>query len=234
MTNDIESVNSWLHKDAPEESARPEGVIDTTLPDPALLPEAPPLYRRLPRLGALAAREPLSFLVHAVAYGCGAVAIVALLRPLLAKSCAFGYALRIVVAFLAVRLLVTLFMRYVLYQYALVFTLHREITLRDLTLERLKFRNNRGSALFTNVVAVVSLLVLRGMAPDGADALCGAPAEAPFTGAAVGLDVALYALVVALPASYWVLYSYGADPVEEADVASKRRLQKCSHGHQGG
>jgi len=82
-------------------------------------------------------------------------------------------------------------MRYVLYQYALVFTLHREITLRDLTLERLKFRNNRGSALFTNVVAVVSLLVLRGMAPDGADALCGAPAEAPFTGAAVGLDVAL-------------------------------------------
>ena len=72
------------------------------------------------------------------------------------------------------------------------------------------------------------------LAADGTDALCGAPAETPFGGAAAGLDVVLYALVIALPASYWVLYSYGADPVEEADIATKRRLHQCSHQHSRG
>ena len=61
-TNDIESVNAWLRKDAPDESSRPDVPIDTNIPDPALLPEAPPLYRRLPRLCALnASTSSLSF-----------------------------------------------------------------------------------------------------------------------------------------------------------------------------
>ena len=94
--NDIESVNAWLRKDAPDESSRPDVPIDTNLPDPALLPEAPPLYRRLPRLCSWIFREPLAALVHAVAYACCLLAIFALLRPMLVKSCAFGYALRIV------------------------------------------------------------------------------------------------------------------------------------------
>ena len=232
--NDIESVNAWLRKDAPDESSRPDVPIDTNIPDPALLPEAPPLYRRLPRLCAWAAREPLAALVHAVAFACCLVALFALLRPIamLAKSCAFGYAVRIVLSFLTIRLLGTLFARYLLYQFALVYAFHRETTLRDLTVARLQFRSNRGSALFGIVVAVLGLFLLRGIAADGTDALCGAPAETPFGGAAAGLDVVLYALVVALPASYWVLYSYGADPVEEQDIATKRRLHQCSHGHQ--
>ena len=117
--NDIESVNAWLRKGAPDESSRPDVPIDTNIPDPALLPEAPPLYRRLPRLCAWAAREPLAFLVHAVAFACCLVVLVALLRPMLAKSCAFGYALRIVLSFLTIRLLGTLFARYLLYQFAL-------------------------------------------------------------------------------------------------------------------
>ena len=231
-TNDIESVNAWLRKDAPEESSRPDVPIDTNLPDPALLPEAPPLYRRLPRLCAWIFREPLAALVHAVAHACFLVALFALLRPLLAKSCAFGYAVRIVRSFLTIRLLGTLFARYLLYQFALVYAFHRETTLRDMTVARLQFRSNRGSALFGIVVAVLGLFLLRGIAADGTDLLCGAPAETPFGGAAAGLDVVLYALVIALPASYWVLYSYGTDPVEEQDIAAKRRLHQCSHGHQ--
>ena len=232
--NDIESVNAWLRKDAPDASSRPDVPIDTNLPDPALLPEAPPLYRRLPRLCAWAFREPLAALVHAVAFACCLVALFALLRPLLARSCAFGYALRVVLSFLTIRLLGTLFARYLLYQFALVYAFHRETTLRDMTMARLQFRSNRGSALFGIVVAVLGLFLLRGIAADGTDALCGAPAETPFSGAAAGLDMVLYALVLALPASYWVLYSYGTDPVEEQDIAAKRRLHQCSHQHSRG
>ena len=132
-TNDIESVNAWLRKDAPDESSRPDVPIDTNIPDPALLPEAPPLYRRLPRLCAWIFREPLAALVHAVAFACCLVALFALLRPMLAKSCAFGYALRVVLSFLTIRLLGTLFARYLLYQFALVYAFHRETTLRDMT-----------------------------------------------------------------------------------------------------
>ena len=142
--------------------------------------------------------------------------------------------MRIVLSFLTIRLLGTLFARYLLYQFALVYAFHRETTLRDLTMARLQFRSNRGSALFGIVVAVLGLFLLRGIAADGTDALCGAPAETPFGGAAAGLDVVLYALVLTLPASYWVLYSYGADPVEEADIATKRRLHQCSHQHSRG
>ena len=232
--NDIESVNAWLRKDAPDASSRPDVPIDTNLPDPALLPEAPPLYRRLPRLCAWAFREPLAALVHAVAFACCLVALFALLRPLLARSCAFGYALRVVLSFLTIRLLGTLFARYLLYQFALVYAFHRETTLRDMTVARLQFRSNRGSALFGIVVAVLGLFLLRGIAADGTDALCGAPTETPFGGAATGLDVVLYALVLTLPASYWVLYSYGTDPVEEQDIAAKRRLHQCSHQHSRG
>ena len=101
--NDLESVNAWLRKGAPDESSRPDVPIDTNLPDPALLPEAPPLYRRLPRLCAWIFREPLAALVHAVAFACCLVALFALLRPMLTKSCAFGYALRIVLTFLTIR-----------------------------------------------------------------------------------------------------------------------------------
>ena len=66
-------------------------------------------------------REPLAALVHAVAFACCLVALFALLRPMLAKSCAFGYALRVVLSFLTIRLLGTLFARYLLYQFALVY-----------------------------------------------------------------------------------------------------------------
>ena len=84
--NDIESVNAWLRKDAPDESSRPDVPIDTNIPDPALLPEAPPLYRRLPRFCAWIFREPLAALVHAVAFACCLVALFALLRPMLARE----------------------------------------------------------------------------------------------------------------------------------------------------
>ena len=195
-TNDIESVNAWLRKDAPDESSRPDVPIDTNLPDPALLPEAPPLIQ--PAAAALR----LDF--QRAAGGPGPRRRVRLLprRALcvaglvLAKSCAFGYAVRIVLSFLTIRLLGTLFARYLLYQFALVYAFHRETTLRDLTVARLQFRSNRGSALFGIVVAVLGLFLLRGIAADGTDALCGAPAETPFGGAAAGLDVVLYALVL--------------------------------------
>ena len=151
---------------------------DTNIPDPALLPEAPPLYRRLPRLCAWIFREPLAALVHAVAFACCLVALFALLRPLLARSRAFGYALRVVLSFLTIRLLGTLFARYLLYQFALVYAFHRETTLRDMTMARLQFRSNRGSALFGIVVAVLGLFLLRGIAADGAPQSASVPSAA--------------------------------------------------------
>ena len=56
--NDIESVNAWLRKDAPDESSRPDVPIDTNLPDPALLPEAPHSPRPQPPFSQLLAGVP--------------------------------------------------------------------------------------------------------------------------------------------------------------------------------
>jgi len=125
-TPEAVDVKSWMLAGAPTESARPFAPVETSLPDPELLPARPPL-RALPgRCVAWTGRNPKAALAHLVAI-CGLLtAAAASLAPLaltdgptyIRKSCWRAIVCRLFTAFFSVRLLGLIYDRYALYQAA--------------------------------------------------------------------------------------------------------------------
>mmetsp|Transcript_17169 Transcript_17169/g.51249 ORF Transcript_17169/g.51249 Transcript_17169/m.51249 type:complete len:250 (+) Transcript_17169:218-967(+) len=245
---DAVDVKSWMLAGAPTESARPYAPVETSLPDPELLPARPPL-RALPgRCVAWTGRNPKAALAHLVAIGGLLAAAAASLAPLaltdgptyIRNSCWRAIACRFFTAFFSLRLLALVHHRYVLYQAATRYQLQKGITLEQVTVARLTFRRFRGPGLMLVMAPFLVQGVLVACAAKGRDALCAARAGGAFDGAAQFLDVALVSLALAIPAAYWILNTYGSDPVEDADVQAKMQAARAkrgcghNHGHGGG
>lgn len=227
-------VKSWLMAGAPQETLRPWAPIETELPDPDLQPPTPSPLSLVENLARWAARQPVAFVLHGVAWGGAVFALYAALAPLCSPpngaagaraTCWFAVAARVLTALAAIRLLDALFRRYVLYHHALKYAVKKEYGLERLTVARLNFRRIRGPSMFLATVLALGLLVLEDMAPKGADALCGRGATAA-SSAAAGMKSAAYALLGSVVCAYCCLYKYGLDPTEEASIK-----EKTAHRH---
>ena len=146
---DVENVKKWLMAGAPTETERPWAPIETSLPDPDLLADSPPVVSLLPELVAWAAREPFACGVHIVAYGGLCCAAFWAAAPLayppngpahFRRACWRALAFRAWVAFWSLRLAEVLYRRFLLYKHAMNYRVDRKATLGDVVVARLGVR----------------------------------------------------------------------------------------------
>ena len=243
-SGDVESVTEWMMKGAPTESVRPWAPIETSLPDPDLLGESPPVVQLLPEVVAWASREPLAFGAHACALVGLWLAAFWSLAPLVSPAtgpahfrltCWFAVAARLWTGLWSLRLTEVLYRRYVLYQHAMKYQVDRKATLADVVVARLRLRRVRCPALFLPALGLCYLsYLLRCAAGTKRDALCGRGAPGASGRASANVAASLAALAVALPCAWFALFRYGKDPVEEESIKAKSARRCSSHGHAGG
>ena len=239
---DVENVKKWLMAGAPTETERPWAPIETSLPDPDLLADSPPVVSLLPELVAWAAREPFACGVHVVAYGGLCCAAFWAAAPLayppngpahFRRACWRALAFRAWVAFWSLRLAEVLYRRFLLYKHAMNYRVDRKATLGDVVVARLGLRRMRCPALLFPLAGLVyGAYAVREARGTKRDALCGRSVVGDAS-AAAGLERALAALALALPCARFILFYYGKDDVEEASLKAKAAKQ-CSHGHAHG
>lgn len=148
---DAEKGLAWLKHRAPIESERPWAPIESSLPDPELLPSSPPLYARIPTLFKWSVKNPLSALIHLAAWG-GTLSTIAFVFQ---KTC-LPTAIAAAAQFSG---LWALERRYALYCLATVYQLDKSSTLATVTTDRLVFRRRRCVVLCA-LLAAIALLSL--------------------------------------------------------------------------
>lgn len=189
---------AWLLQSAPVESAKPWAPVETSLPDPDLLPLVPAPYLLVKPLIKWLFRSPCQALIHIVAWLSSMAAVVAGLLAL--DGCATGLAMRVGATCAALAALWALERRLVLYRLALVYQVYKSATLGSLTLARLAFRRRRCAVILALLAASVTLAQLPA---------CAARARDPLQ---------LVATMIALPTVTLCITTFSKDLTEEAAI----------------
>lgn len=212
MGSNLPGGLAWLHHGAPVDSVRPWAPIETSLPDPDLLPTTPPLYTRIPRLLHWFCNRPVEASIHVVAWSASMATItLSAVGALVAKQ-------RACVAIMAALTISyaasvwALERRYTLYRYALTYQVHKSCTLASVTTDRLSFRRRR--CFCTVAPAVATLLLFR-----------SEPCFRIFY-----QQILAGIATTSVPAVVCVLYCFGTDTIEDTAIrrASHHRLP---HSH---
>mmetsp|Transcript_13616 Transcript_13616/g.20307 ORF Transcript_13616/g.20307 Transcript_13616/m.20307 type:complete len:265 (-) Transcript_13616:145-939(-) len=163
MGREIEEALVWLKYGAPAESEKPWAPIETSLPDPEILPLRPRFLssKNVMRFMKWSCRSPIDFLLHCATWILIIILMFANLPIYYQRNCNSELILQFSACGLCFLALYSLWKRFLLYREAIHFQIRKGANLASITQERLRYRRWRAWPIFFFISFAIFLFSIR-------------------------------------------------------------------------